>query len=178
MSILTETLADKISVCGAEVGIKTDFRVWLRFGELLKSEMPFYKKITEAIELCVEPGERLPADVPSLFEGLCEFYFGKRKCTGGTKKRVMDTECDAEYIFAAFYQQYGVDLTEEKMHWQKFRALLAGLSEDTCFMRIVGIRAADDSGKNSKELKRLKEIYALPISSDTEAAETISEAFR
>lgn len=176
MSMITEPLRHEIFVHGEAVGIKTDFRVWLKFGEILKSGESFWNKLADAVLLCVEPSAKLPADAGMLFLSLTEFYLGKlpKPSDSACKKRVMDTEADADYIFAAFYQQYGIDLTVERLHWQKFRALLSGLSDDTCFMRIVRIRAGAETGRDSAELKRL---YALPISSDSEAAEALSEAF-
>ena len=37
---------------------------------------------------------------------------------------------DAPYIYAAFKEQYGIDLTEVEMHWWKFMALFESLNED------------------------------------------------
>ena len=48
---------------------------------------------------------------------------------------------DAEYIYASFMQCYGIDLVDvsDTLHWQKFQALLSGLSDDTKFMRVMEI---------------------------------------
>lgn len=75
---------------------------------------------------------------------------------------------DAEYIYASFIQAYGIDLIEQqgKLHWLKFKALLAGLPEDTKFERVVSIRAwkKPSKSKNAYEtqMKKLQEVYALP----------------
>lgn len=76
---------------------------------------------------------------------------------------------DADNIYAAFYQTYGIDLFEEqgKMRWEKFIALFGGLPDETRFRQIVSIRTRKPpKGKGSKEakdeLKKLKELYALP----------------
>lgn len=75
---------------------------------------------------------------------------------------------DAEAIFASFYQDYGIDLFEMqgKLHWNKFKAMLAGLRPDTKFKEIVGIRTMDlptgkGSEKERKRIEELKRIYAL-----------------
>ncbi len=76
---------------------------------------------------------------------------------------------DADNIYAAFYQTYQIDLFEEqgKMRWEKFNALFGGLPDETRFRQIVSIRTRKPSkAKGSKEandeLRKLKELYALP----------------
>ena len=79
-----------------------------------------------------------------------------------------DFEQDAEYIYASFMQDYGIDLFEHqgKMHWYKFKALLAGLSETTKFKKVLEIRQMElpsgpKSGKQRKAVEELKKAYAL-----------------
>lgn len=76
---------------------------------------------------------------------------------------------DADYIYAAFMQAYRIDLIGEqgKMSWSQFKALFAGLPEETAFRRIVSIRTRElPTGKGSEkersELAKLKRIYGLP----------------
>lgn len=85
-------------------------------------------------------------------------------------------EQDAEAIYASFYQQYHIDLLEEKqkMHWDKFRALFAGLGPDTYFMRIVHIRQQDPTkldGEAQTELIQAQQRYALADNCSQEAVE-------
>ena len=75
---------------------------------------------------------------------------------------------DAKYIYASFMQDYGIDLFEQhgKMHWYKFKALLAGLSEQTKFSRVMEIRnmpipKGKGTGKQAEQVKKLKRAYAL-----------------
>ncbi len=84
-------------------------------------------------------------------------------------------EQDAEAIFASFYQQYHIDLINEKgkLHWDKFKALFAGLSSDTYFMRIVHIRQEDATkleGQAQTELIQAQQRYALE---DDRSQETV-----
>src|SRR5690625_1778678 len=83
-------------------------------------------------------------------------------------KKTHDLVQDAEYIYASFMHTYKIDLFEMqgKLHWKKFKALLNGLSEDTIFSRIVGIRTAElptgkGMQKEREQLRKLKEHYAL-----------------
>lgn len=84
------------------------------------------------------------------------------------EEKVYDLKQDAEYIYASFMQDYGIDLFEQqgKLHWDKFKALLVGLRNDTKFKQVIEIRQMElPSGKGTakerERIKKLKEIYAL-----------------
>lgn len=74
---------------------------------------------------------------------------------------------DAEYIYASFMQDYGIDLIDwqGKLHWRKFGALLAGLRDDTKFKKVLEIRQMKVPAKASPEEKKsildAKRAYAL-----------------
>jgi len=80
------------------------------------------------------------------------------------QKRVYSIKQDAEYIYASFYQDYGIDLFEMqgKLHWEKFKALLVGLRPDTKFKEVIEIRTMElPSGKGmEKERERIKKLKA------------------
>lgn len=89
-------------------------------------------------------------------------------------KKAYDLAQDAEYIYASFMHTYKIDLFEQQgvLHWKKFKGLLYGLSEDSVFSRIVGIRTAElPSGKGTakerERMQKLKRQYALK-ENDTE----------
>ena len=85
---------------------------------------------------------------------------------------------DAPYIYAAFRQQYGIDLLAErgKLHWWAFNALLKGLTADTQFVRILQIRqkpiprATKSNREEIAQLLRLKSEYRLEISEEDRQA--------
>ncbi|WP_054704762.1 bacteriophage Gp15 family protein [Bacillus sp. JCM 19041] len=84
------------------------------------------------------------------------------------KGKVYSLSQDAEYIYASFMQDYGIDLIEQqgKLHWNKFKALLSGLRNDTKLKEVVQIRTCDlPSGKGTakerERMKKLKKEYAL-----------------
>lgn len=102
--------------------------------------------------------------IPQLYKEACEkliwFYecgrkdYHKTKGNGKTKnKQIYSYEFDDEYIYGAFYEQYGIDLTYEKLHWWKFKSLLKSLKDDTEFVKIQGYRSYTGDDKNMKELK-------------------------
>ncbi|GEN30231.1 hypothetical protein HNQ35_000066 [Cerasibacillus quisquiliarum] len=83
-------------------------------------------------------------------------------------KRAYDLVQDAEYIYASFMSDYGIDLFEVqgKLHWYKFKALLNGLTDKSKFMRVVEIRQAElpkgkGMQKERERIRKLKEHYAL-----------------
>lgn len=84
---------------------------------------------------------------------------------GEKKEQVYDFKQDAEYIYASFMQDYGIDLIEQqgKLHWYKFRALLGGLSESTKFRKVLEIRQMPfpKNAKQRAEVEKLKQAYAL-----------------
>ena len=76
-----------------------------------------------------------------------------------------DYQCDAGYIVAAFQQAYGIDLTTDKVHWWRFKALLHALPPETPLGKIVEIRGKDTSGMDRADrdyYETLKERFALP----------------
>jgi hypothetical protein len=64
---------------------------------------------------------------------------------------------DADYIFAAFKQTHGVDLTTEQLHWWKFLALFMDLGSETTFCSLVNLREKVGNGTATKEEKQAAE---------------------
>lgn len=84
------------------------------------------------------------------------------------EKKNYDLKQDAEYIYASFFSDYGIDLIEQqgKLHWDKFKALLGGLTDGSKFLRVIEIRTAElpkgkGTGKQKEQMKKLKRAYAL-----------------
>lgn len=111
--------------------------------------------------------------LPDLYEEACDklvwFYKGGRenyhKSKGDKKKsseQIYSYEFDDEYIYGAFYEQYGIDLEKDRIHWWKFKALLKSLKDDTEFVKIKGYRAYTGKDNNMIELR---EYWTLPKSS-------------
>ncbi len=110
---------------------------------------------------------------PYLYKQACQkliwFYtcgrdnYHKTKGRGKNgNKQIYSYEFDDEYIYGAFYDQYGIDLAYDKVHWWKFRALLKSLRDDAQFEKIKTYRAYNGDDKNMLELKKYWEL-PLPI---------------
>lgn len=123
------------------------------------------------------------------YQHLIEFYQAGETTTEGSSARSsgaaatlpFDYHCDAAYIIAGFQRLYGIDLTCEKVHWFRFRALLRGvIGEDCMFSRIIDWRTADLTSKSPEERRFYedkRELFALPseLRGGAVVAETVDE---
>ena len=101
---------------------------------------------------------------PDMWELFARFVSGESDASSDEEEPLMDFEQDSAAIYASFWQQYGVDLLHSEMHWVEFRALLAGLTEETCFGQRVRLRAMDDSKlsvSDRAKLRKLKDMIAI-----------------
>ena len=190
MNILLDEMPCHIEICGKKYPVNTDFRVWMRFEELLLSEEA-EKAFAKAIILCLKPERNFKNELPPSFKetikALCDFYFCRtgeenaRKSSSGGGKRVYSFTHDANLIYAAFMQQYGIDLTKCDLHWWAFRELFSALSGNAKICSVMRIRAMDltdvAKGAPRNRLAKLKAIYALPdFKSDEEREAELAEA--
>ena len=86
------------------------------------------------------------------------------------KPIVLDFAIDADYIYAAFMEQYGIDLLTARLHWYSFNALLHGL-HDTELNNIINARLYKPSGRNDeyeKTKQKQYEAWRLPQPADNE----------
>lgn len=81
---------------------------------------------------------------------------------------IFDFKEDANYIYASFFQDYNIDLIEQKgkLHWYKFQALLNGLSDSTRLRKVIEIRQMElpkgpGTEEQRKKIQELKDYYAL-----------------
>lgn len=193
MNILTDQLPETVLVAGQEHKINTDFRVSIRFEEMIQDkniteeQRFFVEDILNIPEFDVDEKKarllakynsglvlyypEIPEDLDGAISQMLWFYqCGKteeQKQSGKGKKQdqIYSFTHDADYIYAAFMEQYGIDLNAVELHWWKFSAMFAGLKEDCLISKVMGYRAADTAGmdKEQKKLyKKMKEIYKLP----------------
>lgn len=110
---------------------------------------------------------------PEIYKEACEKLIWFYKCgredyhksTGsgkGSNQQIYSYDYDDEYIYGAFYEQYGIDLSVDKIHWWKFKALLKSLKDDTEFVKIKGYRAYKGKDENMLELRKYWEL-PLPV---------------
>ena len=77
---------------------------------------------------------------------------------------VMDFDTDQWRIYAAFLNQYQIDLNTAQMHWFVFMGLLANI-QDCALTNVMNIRQKKISPKMSMEeknaIKKAKKVFAL-----------------
>lgn len=177
MSMLTEKLPEKVFISGKYYPVCTDFSVWIRFSQLAFSGKSDAVSVAQMLILVFK---ELPQAKPEeIFSALLDFYSFQKSNTATTQekssKRVFDYDADAGYIYAAFLQQYNIDLGNVNMHWWTFKTLFDSLSEDTHFGKILQYRCTDTSQIKDKEMKKfyqkMKRAYALPDNRSDEEKE-------
>ncbi len=160
-------LPDEVTVAGKSYPIYTDFHRWIQVEVLLFEEQgSFISKIPDLMHLCYPV---LPDTLEEAIHGIADFYGGgrkvKKKCSKGRKQSLYSYVQDETLIYAGFYQQYGIDLAKENLHWWQFKALFEGLAEETLLLQVMRYRAVDiGKVKNSEEqrfYRRMKELYRL-----------------
>lgn len=166
---LTGPLPEKVEAAGELLSIRTDFRVGIRFALLMEDgEIPSLQKLALMLRMYYP---QAPRDLEAGIRGILWFYRcgepaseKKGRAEGGPA--LFSYQQDGGLIYAAFLEQYSIDLTEAELHWWKFRALFEGLRQDCLFRQVVGWRATPLSDKMTKEeralLRARKALYRLP----------------
>lgn len=186
-NILLDILPETVDIDGIEYRINSDFRISILFELLMQDdELGKRQKLVQGLQLYYP---EIPHNVTMAVDKMIWFYrCGKETESGshgsgsGRAKQIYSFEHDDDYIYAAFLEQYGIDLQDiEELHWWKFRALFRGLSEDTEFVKIMGYRSVKTTSNMSKEqrefYKKMQSIHALPITdAERKADELLTEA--
>lgn len=151
---LLNPLPTELSVNGKYLKINTGFKAWFRFAKAIKRA-----KTDDDILNALKPVflDKIPmCDAEEALKSCFNFFvnaksFVNHDADGEASTAIAyDLELDSNYIFSAFLEQYGIDLTERDIHYYKFIALFDSLSENTLFKRIVSIRTKDISKEDSK----------------------------
>lgn len=180
-NLLIDLLPTSLTVCGAEKQINSDFRTALLFESLMDDpEVSNEDKIIQAVELFFVDLPETKEELTESIEQLLWFYrcgkepneymkrkAEKKKDSNVKEPRIYDINYDDDYIYAAFMQQYRINLNQiEYMHWWEFRALFKALTNETEFVKIMEYRGMDISKDLTPEqkahYKKMKSIYALP----------------
>ena len=137
-NIITDGLPKEVVIDDGKYRINWDFRIGMKFDEIMESEIPDIVKLEKLLTLYYPKYPRGPA-----------FSFSQ----------------DAPYIYAAFKEQYGIDLlSQEKLHWWKFLALFESLGEETKMAKIMYYRTVSTSGMSKDRrafINEMKKAYKL-----------------
>lgn len=167
LDLAKRKLPQAVMVGGSFFELNTDFRYFLSLKRQLK-ERNDDLKVFDFIYKREPPADRLAGlkAVLEFMEPPCEL---PRRTGAETGEIVIDYDLDADYIFAAFWERYKIDLVGvEHLHWHKFTALLRGL-HDTELNEIISARLWQPNGKNGeyeKSRQRQYEAWRLPQPDD------------
>lgn len=176
-------LPKSISVDGKDYPILADFRTWVRVDSIIRDNA-----IPEELKLpviCRAIGLDLfhfNGDQTDLWQALKGFYFcGKQPKESHAKtngRQGYRFDYDMDLIYAAFRQQYNIDLLEAELHWFEFKALFNALNDQTMMVRVIGYRTRDISslkGEERKQAQELERFYRLPDDESIEKERTPQE---
>lgn len=167
LDLTSRALPNTVLVGGRAFLINTDFRVWVRFyrdikkGENFNASYIFPEEAPEAVNVYdlmefAKPQNILPRSMRH------------------SDVIALDYDIDSDLIYAAFLEQYGVDLIEvEHLHWHKFLAMLNGLNEDTKLAKVMGYRCyTKNTDKNRDVYQELRAAWEIePPQTEEEKAD-------
>lgn len=176
MNILVDLLPIAVEIDNKNYEINSDFRTSILFELLMQdSSIGAEDKIITALELYYPV---IPENISEAIEQMLWFYRCGKEITsskgngkGKSVTQIYSFEHDDDYIYAAFMDQYNIDLQDiEYLHWWKFKAMFKSLKEDNEIVKIMGYRSMDLSKIKSKEekayYKKMQELYKLPMPKD------------
>lgn len=173
MNILIDKLPCSVIVDNIDTEIVSDFRTSILFEQLMKdNSVNDDVKIELALNLYF-PKQYIINTVDAVNK-IIWFYGGGKDIKESSNKssnssknaNIYDFEQDADYIYAAFMEQYKIDLADiDYLHWWKFKSLFYGLNKDIQLSKIMFYRSVeltDDMTKNERKFYRdMKRLYAL-----------------
>ena len=189
MNLLTRRAPDHVTIAGARCAIRTDFRVSIRFEQLVtRGDLADEALVDAVLSLYYD---RPPADKLAAANAALWFYrcgetaknAGTVAGQGGSSRKLYDWEFDAGHVFAAFLADYGIDLESvEQLHWWKFRALFEALRADNTIRQIMEYRGTDISklkGEQRRHCERMQQLYAIPVrAAERQKLDTIAAALK
>ena len=185
MNILIDLLPITIEINGMKYDINSDFRTSILFELLMQdSELEDNDKIIQALKLFYPV---IPGEIDKAIEHMLWFYrcgkdivLSSSSGKGKSVTSVYSFDYDDDYIYAAFLDQYKVDLQDiEYLHWWKFKAMFKALKEDNEMVKIMGYRSMDLSKIKDKEekahYKKMKELFKIPVKVSRNEQQKISD---
>ena len=169
-------ICEKVKIDGEYYKINTDFKVWIEIERLLfDKSIDDEKRLAKVLVLAYPV---LPPNPYATIEKIMWFYSGgvlDNERPSGQKPPAFDILEDFDYIWAAFWSEFGIDLSKEDLHWWKFRVLLGCLSDECLFSKIVGYRTVDTSTIKNKEQKKFFERMKKQFRLKSEKIESLGD---
>lgn len=147
--------------------IDTDFQTGIQISQCMEDEeFSEREKVYRALCMLFPKEDKRPpyAEAQEALAWYLTAFDHDNHIKKETHEKVMDFDVDQWRIYAAFMQQYHIDLNRERMHWFVFMGLLANL-EESSFSRVISIRQKKLTSKMGTDEKKYyaeaKKVYAL-----------------
>lgn len=167
LDLTSKILPNTVKVGGRFFLVNTDFRAWMKF-EIEVS------RIRKNVEQELDVSYLFPGEAPDYFDVNDLFVFSRpqsilpRQITY-REVIVLDYELDADLIYAAFMEQYGIDLVEvDELHWHKFLALMKGLNGSTTLAKVMSYRGYEKTDSKKDPYEELRRAWEIPYLSEDE----------
>ena len=185
--MIASSLLSTVDVDGVAVAINTGHRAGINFTSVLEdSLLSDEDKLSQALGIYYKDKDISRHDATALIKAALAFYSYDPSAYYGTTKSVLSKGGgrprkskqlisyikDDALIYAAFLQQYGIDLADGELHWHKFRALLDGLTDDTQLVKVMryrSVKLGDMPTEERKFYRDMQDFYSLEQISDAEA---------
>ena len=134
---ILDSYPDRVDVNGVEYPVHTDFRLILRILAYI-DDLTFSWRERQVLSLSLFfYSEHVPKDMDAAYRSMIDFiqmYRDDSEYMVKPEKPIMepyDFQFDAQWIYSAFLQQYGIDLNTGSMHWFRFMILFEDLNDGT-----------------------------------------------
>lgn len=169
-SIIFDALPASVVIGGIEYPINAGYRALMAIEIEMFSDKNDEQKLLNALNIFYF--QNIPEKTEEAIEKLLWFYRcgeEKRPGTSGTRssRRGYCFKQDGPLIYAAFRQQYGINLRTTKnaeLHWWEFSAMFEALDDDTKIAKVIYWRTCDLGGlskERMKFIKKMRSLYAL-----------------
>jgi hypothetical protein len=173
----------KIKVGNKQVVINGDFRAILALDKIEDSSarlLKFYAGDSKLKQILI--AFKFKKHITDYIKAMVD-YIQCGNSSGEHHDRVIDYDKDWDLICSAFMHDYRIDLTIDKVEWQKFISLLNGMNETNMISKIIGYRGCDLSKVKDKETRKfyseMKEKFALDADEELESdEEAVKRALR
>lgn len=147
--------------------IDSDFQTGIQISQCLGDDsLSETEQFYTAVGLLFPDADNMPGNQEAA-EALIWFLkeYNHDNDTGEKSKvTILDFDVDQWRIYAAFLNQYHIDLNNAKLHWFAFMGLLINLNE-CAFNSVMNIRqkkiTSDMSADQKRELGRLKKVFEI-----------------
>lgn len=170
-AVTFDTLPETASINGVVYPVNFGYRAMMKIEIEMFGENNDEQKLLNALNIFYL--QNIPSDQKAAVDYMLWFHRCGRdeeKKSGSGRTKVKRGYCflkDAPLIYAAFRQQYGIDLRRtlnKELHWWEFSAMFDCLDENTTMAKVMYWRTCDlkgMSGEQKKFVKKMRGLYAL-----------------